>query len=124
MVVFNNIEKSIVFVFYNLQKAQKAVIPDEGEAILFIGVNNPYFAASPGLDFCPSVCSTTSGITKDFNVVDKGPFQCCQVDQELRNKIPSLPNIADANSNWPKLITAMWALANVSIKRKAKTIQA
>ena len=60
-----------------------------------------------GLDFCVSVCSTVTGITKDFGVVDKGPFQCCKVDQDLKLKIPSLPNLADANSNWPNLITAL-----------------
>jgi hypothetical protein len=48
---------------------------EANEAVLFIGLNNPYAGTSMGLNFCASACASISGITKDYGITEKGAFQ-------------------------------------------------
>ena len=80
---------------------------DTHEAILFIGLNNPYAGTNTGLNFCTSVCQNLTWVTKEYNTVEKGAFQCCQINQALKNRLPSVPLLLDANNNWPTLITTL-----------------
>ena len=76
--------------------------PDTNQAMAFVGVNNPYLTSSP-THKCTNVCDRLSWVDWDRKDLDKGYMYCCDV-QDFREYVEYLPDLSDANGNWPELL--------------------